>query len=838
MSQSPSGPSIGTLLGDKYRLTSEIGRGGMATIYAAENVTIGKRVAVKILAEELTHSRTVNERFIREARAAAKLTSPYICEVYDVGTVRERPFIVMELLQGQSLFEHLSLTRQLPQEEVFRIAWQVGKGLSRAHRAGVVHRDLKPENIFLCTTDEGEPTCKIVDFGLAKFYEPARDPDNARLTKEGALFGTPAYMSPEQATGQSNVDARADLWALGCIVYEMLTGSTVWDVGKGVPMILAQIATAELPSARKYRPDLPLTFDAWFARALARDATARFQSVDEFLGALGHVLPTPPHLARYRDDSASNPFTTLPGGVLPPPPGASPPQKLSPAPKPPPNLSPAPKPELEAATQAAKRPRLSRPWLWAAAACGLVLVLAGSWRFGLFATLATSGLSPAEQGPDAADVNRAQALLSDRQAERALNLLQGAFEKGRGKAVRSLHDHVSAALDPEGNGRCSLAAVGHPRPFSRNSSSSAAALLPQRNTTLVAWADSDTAGGSTQVFSTRLDHALRRVSPPVNITPEATDARDPQLLALADGAGLLFWDIAGSEPGVFVRMLSPEGHATSARQLLSQPHDKNPYDAAWTQDADGNVWVVWVEPTRTRVHDLVLRKLSPSLRPLSDAKTITAYPTPAGNAKTHAAEPSIAYQDGLLHISFTLRRAGRAQILLLRAAPEAVERGTGVAPEAATSPPLANNEEFDRYLGQALALTKDLGSYDLSQIACGEKRCLIVWDEAPRSAWLAGVDSSGQVLWRRQLEGEAARPAIGFGEGQWLESWFADHRVLAAPIQEGTPLGRSVVGKVSATLSQPNPQLIKADARGEWYIAWRGYEAAAEEPFVARVRCQ
>src|SRR5690606_6889574 len=127
MNTSPSGPSIGTLVDDKCRLTGEIGRGGMATIYAAENVDMGQPVAVEVIAGELTHSKTVNERFLREARAAAKIRSPYICEVYDVGTYAERPFIVMELLHGESLYERLSRDRQLPQEEAFRIAWQVGK---------------------------------------------------------------------------------------------------------------------------------------------------------------------------------------------------------------------------------------------------------------------------------------------------------------------------------------------------------------------------------------------------------------------------------------------------------------------------------------------------------------------------------------------------------------------------------------------------------------------------------------------------------------------------------------------------------------------------------------
>ncbi len=147
-----------------------------------------------------------------------------------------------------------------------------------------MHRDLKPENIFLTKDEEGQLLSKILDFGLAKFYAPmeADTGPQARLTREGAVFGTPAYMSPEQVRGQGAVDHRADLWALGCIVYECFTGRTVWSTEQGVAMTFAQIANAQLPRPAAYRPDLPEAFTAWFDRALNRDITKRFQSAKEF----------------------------------------------------------------------------------------------------------------------------------------------------------------------------------------------------------------------------------------------------------------------------------------------------------------------------------------------------------------------------------------------------------------------------------------------------------------------------------------------------------------------------------------------------------------------------
>src|SRR4029453_4763932 len=234
---------VSTLLDGKFRVTKEIGRGGMAAVYEAENVDIGKRVAVKVLSAELANSKVVTERFMREARAAAKIRSPYICDVYDVGTYGGRPFLVVVLLEGESRYDRLARRRRFDPKGVLQIASETALGLAQAHEVNIVHRDLKPENIFLARGGGNDRVSKIVDFGLAKFYDPHLEGGaNARLTKEGALFGTPAYMSPEQASAQGPIGFRSDLWALGCIVYEMLVGRTVWNVEQGVAMILAQIA--------------------------------------------------------------------------------------------------------------------------------------------------------------------------------------------------------------------------------------------------------------------------------------------------------------------------------------------------------------------------------------------------------------------------------------------------------------------------------------------------------------------------------------------------------------------------------------------------------------------
>lgn len=306
---------VGKVLAGKYRITREIGRGGMATVYEAVNIDIQKRIAIKVLAAEFTSSSVIVERFLREARAAAAIRSPFICDVYDSGRLADgRPYLVLELLEGDSLYERMTKHRWLDVETALLIVTQTCRGLTRAHAATIVHRDLKPENLFLTKDEEGHLLAKILDFGLAKFYAPIEGSgaaNQARLTREGAVFGTPAYMSPEQVRGQGAVDQRADLWALGCITYEILTGKTVWSVDQGVAMTFAQVASAELPDPFKLRPDLPPGFGPWFRRALNRDIDQRFQTARELSDELARAL----HQEPLSFPSLRDPLSSRRGGA-------------------------------------------------------------------------------------------------------------------------------------------------------------------------------------------------------------------------------------------------------------------------------------------------------------------------------------------------------------------------------------------------------------------------------------------------------------------------------------------------------------------------------------------
>jgi len=270
----------------------------MAAVYEAEQLSLGKKVAIKVLASELAASTIVIERFFREARAAASVKSPYIVDVYDSGRLDDgRPFIAMELLEGESLYDRMARVRIIDVDTTIRVIVHTARGLVKAHASGIVHRDLKPENIFLTKGEDGDDICKILDFGLAKFYAPVNPEEKAqkRLTREGAVFGTPAYMSPEQVKGQGNVDHRADLWALGCMAYECLIGRPVWNMDQGVAMTFAAIATGPIPVPSHARADLPPAFDAWFKKCLDRDPNHRYQSARELADAFVEAWGQRPH---------------------------------------------------------------------------------------------------------------------------------------------------------------------------------------------------------------------------------------------------------------------------------------------------------------------------------------------------------------------------------------------------------------------------------------------------------------------------------------------------------------------------------------------------------------
>jgi eukaryotic-like serine/threonine-protein kinase len=855
VTQNQSKVPDGTLLEGKFRVTREIGRGGMAAVYEAENIDIGKRVAVKILAAELITSRVVRERFLREARAAAAVRSPYICDVYDSGMYEERPFLVMELLEGESLYDMLTRVRQLDFETTLRIATHSARGLGKAHEANIVHRDLKPENIFLTKDEDGKLLSKLVDFGLAKFYEPTGgDQATVRLTREGALFGTPAYMSPEQAKGKGEVDHRADLWALGCIVYEMLTGQTVWSVDQGVAMILAQIASAPLPRPSKLRPDLPPSFEQWFLRALDRDPDKRFQTARELSDALNKALVQTAPSARGvslssdhegmvvdelidRSDLGPKPLADLPG--------ASPdglPATVREGAVPPAGHS------LRPASEASSGKAISilmfvalvclggyAAWLYVLHPPGKSTPnAASSGKPGSSGAGASRAPKSAGKSGEASDSDvyakllfEAQDMLTNGSAKEALESFKAAFAAGGQPPARSLLSQATVVVE-EGSGNCRVDALARPRPFGITEPSSRPTLLKTDRGSLYSWIDTHVDPKRRQAHAVLLDNAMRRVSEPIAVTPEASSVRTAQLVPASGGSALLYWDDSSDSPGVYVRRLESDGKIAGPPRRISDAK-RGELHPTWAAN-EGGLWVVWEEDVARGHVAVVARQLDDKLEPKGKPLRLADVVGAPRNANT-ASSPDAVVAQGALQIVFSVDRgADRHQIMLLRVPLNDPALATGLVPAKKRKP-------GDQSAGTLSPLSRANSKNTTPRIACQEKACMVVWDDDNAGAYAAYVErDKAEPLWHREFSPKGIRPTLVASDKKTLLAWYEDSRLKLAE------LGRDGLGKASVLARvngfQPEPDLTRGEKPGQWLVAFRDYESAHFEAFGLRTECR
>lgn len=390
---------LGDVLGGRYRLVELLGQGGMATIYRATDSALGRDVAVKVLHPEYGHDPDFVARFRQEAHAAASLSHPGIVGVFDFGTDEAGPYLVMELVDGEDLAALIRRNGPLPPRQAARLVAEVARALDAAHERGIVHRDVKPGNIML--TSNGR--VKVTDFGIARAWA------DARLTLPGTTLGSVHYFSPEQALGEP-ATAASDIYSLGIVLYELLTGRRPWEGDSAASVAMARIS-ASPPSASEIRPSVPPALDAIDRKAMAPEMTDRFASAGAMADALEAFLeegraagarsaapvvagPTPPARpgGSIREAGATPVPSPLPVAAL----AAVPLVPAVPADSQSPTLSKAAPPPVPPPADPGDGGRTS-PWVWVAGLLGLViLVIAGLL---LFRVLAASSRPAATPGP-------------------------------------------------------------------------------------------------------------------------------------------------------------------------------------------------------------------------------------------------------------------------------------------------------------------------------------------------------------------------------------------------------------------------------------------------------
>jgi serine/threonine-protein kinase len=284
-------PEPGEIIAGKYRVEKVLGVGGMGVVVAAQHVRLDEKVALKFLLPDALSNPEAVARFEREARAASKIKSEHVARVSDVGTLDNgSPYIVMEYLQGNDLADQVEKHGPMSMEQAVDFVLQASEALADAHALGIVHRDLKPANLFCIQRTDGQLCIKVLDFGISKLT--TGDAEAVSMTRTTAILGSPLYMSPEQMMMSKGVDARTDIWSLGTILFELLTGRPPFDADT-VTELAIRIAGYPHSPILSLRPDLPPRFEELISKCLAKDREQRFQTVAELAVALGEFAP--PH---------------------------------------------------------------------------------------------------------------------------------------------------------------------------------------------------------------------------------------------------------------------------------------------------------------------------------------------------------------------------------------------------------------------------------------------------------------------------------------------------------------------------------------------------------------
>lgn len=819
----------GTVLVGKYRVVREIGRGGMAAVYEAVNISLNRKVAVKVLASELTDSTIVTERFFREARAAAAIKSPYIVEIFDADRLEDgRPYICMELLEGESLYDRMTRVRIIDNDTTLQIIRDCARGLSKAHASGVVHRDLKPENVFLTLSDEGVEIAKLLDFGLAKFYAPVADDEKAiRLTREGAVFGTPAYMSPEQVKGVGTVDHRSDLWALGCLAYECLTGRPVWNVEQGVAMIFASVATSPLPVPSSVQPTIPPGFDAWFARALAREPDERFQTASELADALARAFGKT-NISLI--GSGETPVLSLP-----------PPERSFSA-RPPLFTHEATSSDAHPAENGkASTLRLvfSSALLVATTSIATMVGTKVFWPQvhvpTVVSTTATQAVPVDSATAAAGDPTRAPwrkkidegARLFVADPARATALFKQAQELGGNSVAKTYLEMLKFSAAQKES--CRVLSFGHPR-TEATSYASSPSLTHIKSGVLVVWTDAYGKPGNDHVFGSVLDEKAMPLGKLNDYSPEISDAFLPSLVGVSDGAALFFLSRRGSEAGVVARSIDGDGFASGALGTVGKARPNSTQTALSVAAGPDGFWASWTEEQKA-TSDIFMRRTDSKLVPVGEDIRVSDYAT---QKNFFARSPSMASASNSLFLVYRLdhdrdRNVVRMKIPL-SVAKGLDEKNTSRSRRTTLEPviPLAPSER---------------APMDSPRIGCGTEGCFAVWRAEKGGTFAALIEpKQGNIVWFKRLSDKSSFATIATDSAGVVRVAYYDAGKNGEKQLKLATLTRSAVVKqdgavARVTLDPAPPALIPGTAKGEWWVSWVDREAEHTEILVAKIGC-
>ena len=450
---------------------------------------------------------------------------------------------------------------------------------------------------------------------------------------------------------------------------------------------------------------------------------------------------------------------------------------------------------------------------------------------------------PIETEPYAQRVAAAQEQLAAGDFTDAVASFESAFEDGEQKAARSLRVHARVADEAGNSGPCQLRGLGHPRAFDTSTRASRPTFARVGQHMISAWVAS---AGPKQhvVYTTRLDHALRRIAPEQVVTPEVIDAKDPQLHAADSTFILIYTDARGKESLIHGRELSLDGASASPAYLLNATGSDFAYDPALARAADGTYWVVYTQIVDKRIHDLYVRHLDRTLAPLGPPVRITAF-APPEKLRTVASFANIGLSRSMINVVYRLQRGVTYQVMQQRISPDDPQLAGGGVERAATQPAKGTTAEpgqADLFVGQAIVLAEETQAQAQPRITCLGAECLSVWSDDARGAQAVVVsDDTGEVTWRQAFATAGLRPAVGRRAQQAAIAWFEADRVKFALLEGGGAAGPirisepSVLGWVKGL--QPYPEVVAGAEPGQWYISWRAYEAAIFEPFVARVDC-